>query len=357
MKTESISLRCLVESNRSSVTFSLAVCSLLLCSCLRANDLKTPNVATSRKQAAKKLANDLSSWVRIPGGKFVMGSSALKPGESRPRSDRQHTSYKHDCETPRTVTLTKDFWLKKTEVTQGEFEAVMGYNPAIPQSFASGEQYALMGEEDRKLFVFGENYPVTRVSWHEAAAFCNALSDSVGLPSCYQCSGEKRKVRCEFNKENSSTPYDCKGYRLPTEAEWEYAARAGTTTETYNGKIIHRNCYEGRKHEFGPVLEPIAWYCGNSGGRPQEVGQKQPNAWGLYDVLGNVSEWCHDIPEDKEKADIVNPWGAKYGEGRITRGGNYGSWGRRLHVSECSSIRSPDAHIPGQGFRPARTIR
>ena len=148
------------------------------------------------------------------------------------------------------------------EVTQSQFEELMGYNP----SFASNCLAC----------------PVDSVSWHEAAAYANAVATREGQSLCYSCTGSFEQVRC---RQAGSA---CNGPRLPTETEWEYAARAGTVQATYAGRIT--SCMSSDE-----VADQISWYKANSTGRPHQVGLKKPNDWGLYDVLGNVAEWT-DTP-------------------------------------------------------------
>ncbi|MFP4309678.1 MAG: SUMF1/EgtB/PvdO family nonheme iron enzyme, partial [Desulfococcaceae bacterium] len=188
-------------------------------------------------------------FAHIPAEEFTMGSPEDEPG--RYDDERQHL-----------VRLTKDFWMQTTEVTQGQWEAVMGENPSNFQNC-------------------GAECPVERVSWNDAKEFIDRLN--------------------ELDSKNR--------YRLPTEAEWEYSARAGTETALYNGPI------EILGDRNAPALDPIAWYGGNSGveyeggwdssGWPEKqyghqragthpVGLKEPNPWGLHDMIGNVWEWCSD---------------------------------------------------------------
>jgi len=161
----------------------------------------------------------------------------------------------------------------------------------------------------------GDKVPVEGVSWWDAVRFCNALSEREGLAPAY-------RVDIESIEWDASVD----GYRLPTEAEWEYACRAGTTGPRY-----------GR-------LDEIAWHRGNSDGRIHDVGGKRPNAWGLYDILGNVWEWCWDIYD----AEV-------YGSYRVLRGGGWFDehWSCRASVRRRSH---PTFQIDDVGFRIARSI-
>jgi formylglycine-generating enzyme required for sulfatase activity len=201
------------------------------------------------------------------------------------------------------VTLTRSFWMMETEITQGQFEAAMAYNPS---NFTS----------------CGTDCPVEMVNWHEFAALANALSRAEGLEECYYCEGSQAAVTCETDWANllpAVSIYDCEGYRLPTEAEWEYAARGGTTTATYNGDLATTDC------TLSSVLGPIGWYCGNASGRPHPVGEKLANDYGLQDMLGNVWEWCHDWYAAYPGGSESDPTAPPTGSSRVIRGG---SWGR-----------------------------
>ena len=161
----------------------------------------------------------------------------------------------------------------------------------------------------------GDDLPVEGVSWLDAVGFCNALSGQEGLPPAYHLDGDG--VECDAAVD---------GYRLPTEAEWEHACRSGTTSPRY-----------------GP-LDEIAWHRGNSDEQPHSVGSKQPNAWGLHDMLGNVWEWCWDIYD----AEI-------YGSYHVLRGGGWFDepWSCRASVRRRSH---PTLRIDDLGFRLARSI-
>ncbi|KFM99260.1 formylglycine-generating enzyme family protein [Bacillus clarus] len=165
---------------------------------------------------------------------------------------------------------------------------------------------------------FKENlYPVVNISWNDAITFCNLLSRKVGLKEYYSISDDGQNISC--NKESS-------GYRLPSEAEWQYACKAGTIGYTYG------------------ELDKIAWYNGNSEGQIHEVGKKEPNAWGLYDMLGNVWEWCFDLYDEQV-----------YGSYRIFRGGSWAEEARGCGAS-CRRRSHPTFCIEDLGFRLARSV-
>ncbi len=182
-------------------------------------------------------------------------------------------------------------------VTQELFEAVMGYSPST---------------------IKGPLHPVETISWKEATLFCNYLSQRAGLIPCYQ-----------FGQQAESFLFDVQanGYRLPTEAEWEYACRAGSAGIRYG------------------ELDAIAWYRANSKGSTQEVGQKQANAWGLYDMIGNVWEWCSDIYD-----------ATVYGSYRIIRGGGWYDEARGCIVTNRRRSHPVAFKIDDLGFRLARNL-
>jgi formylglycine-generating enzyme required for sulfatase activity len=258
-----------------------------------------------------------AGFVCIEAGTFMMGSPPDEQG--RNQNELQHR-----------VTLTHAFLLQATEVTQGEYAALMGSNPS---HFLS----------------CGASCPVERVTWYDAIAYANALSRAQGLPACYDASG---------GVIGGATVYDCVGYRLPTEAEWEYAARAGTNSATYQGELTgdsHNSMAPQRS------LDAIAWWKGNSGERTHPVGTREPNAWGLHDMLGNVAEWSHDWYGGFSGPE-TDPTGQASGEiadyRRVLRGGAWSFWAenvrspwRGMHAPTESDLGLPEKSGYGIGFR------
>jgi len=227
-------------------------------------------------------------FVLIPPGTFTMGSPPGEPGRD-------------DDEPPRQVTISKAFYLQTTEVTQGQWRHVMGRNPSYFKEC-------------------GDDCPVERVSWNNVMAFIRRLNAKEGTG----------------------------GYGLPTEAEWEYACRAGGRTAFSNGTITETRC----AHD--PNLDQVGWYCGNSNKQPHSVAGKPPNAWGLYDMHGNVWEWCRDFFGPVPAGPVTDPVGPADGPGRMRRGGGWFSY-----AGDCrSAFRNRDDpfyYSSDLGFRLART--
>lgn len=183
----------------------------------------------------------------------------------------------------------------------------------------------------------GDRLPISYVNWYEAVEFCNKLSTKSGFSKCYTING--KDVICDWNSN---------GWRLPTEAEWEYACKAGTTSDLYNGNILNTSC-----NQLDTILDKIGWYCGNSNNTVYPVGRKAPNKFGLYDMSGNVSEWCWDWYGAYSKANLTDPKGDGSNPWRIIRGGSY-SKEIISCISSCRTCFFPDNPFQDVGFRICR---
>jgi formylglycine-generating enzyme required for sulfatase activity len=206
--------------------------------------------------------------IKVKAGTFYMGATS----EQQNPSDDEKPAHK--------VILTRDYYIGKTEVTQALWIAVMGGNPSEFE---------------------GANKPVDNVKWDACQTFVKKLSAATG-----------------------------KKFRLPTEAEWEFAARGGNNSKHYQ--------YSG-----GHYALDVAWYSANSGGTTHEVATKQPNELGIYDMSGNVWEWCSDWKGDYSSSVQYNPTGPASGSGRVNRGGSWGSVAGRCRSS------NRDGNRPGDG--------
>jgi formylglycine-generating enzyme required for sulfatase activity len=236
-------------------------------------------------------------------------------------------------ETLHQVTITKAFFLGATEVTQAEWQSLMGKNPSNNRAC-------------------GSNCPVEEVSWYDSIAFANAASLRDGYATCYQKPGGGSYDAAAAAASQTPTwnaGLACVGYRLPTEAEWEYAARAGTTTAFYTGSVINTSCMT-----IDTNLGPAAWYCANSGMVTHPVGMKQPNAWGLYDMLGNVWEWVWDWYTPYGAA-ATDPIGAPSGMYRVNRGASWFSPSDHARAA-YRYTDTPQQVYSDTGLRIARSV-
>jgi formylglycine-generating enzyme required for sulfatase activity len=238
---------------------------------------------SSGKRAGEKKVIEIAPGVEMtfcwcPAGKFTMGS---------PKSETDRSSDENQVK----VTLSRGFWMAKTEVTQAQWQAVMGQNPSEFK---------------------GANRPVEYVSWNDAQEFLTKVNVILG------------------NSDGGKMV-------LPTEAQWECAARAGETGPYSGG-----------------ALDEVAWYYSNSESKPHPVGTKKPNAWGLHDMHGNVREWCADWYESELEGG-VDPRGAASGSGRVFRGGSWYGSAYNCRVAYRSDYYGPSLSSNDFGFRVARS--
>jgi formylglycine-generating enzyme required for sulfatase activity len=275
----------------------------------------------------------------IPPGEFTMGSP---PGESGRGADESPTTH---------VTLTHGFWLGKNLVTIGQWKNIMGHGvrEQLARHISDETLYEVEGKKqplrefmhwsrdvDPATYLANESddFPMYFVSWNDVQEFIKKVNErerAAGrLPAGY-------------------------AYDLPTEAQWEYACRAGTTGATYAGP------------NTPAVLETIAWYAGNSAtdysGRrlgptrsgPRAVGQKKPNAWGLFDMYGNIWQWCRDWYGPYPGGNVTDPTGPAKGTARVNRGGSFGS-GASSERSACRAGNPPMEPSAYRGFRLALSV-
>jgi len=253
--------------------------------------------------------------VWINPGTFTMGSS--------------DDSQDYGASPPHQVTISKGFWMGKYEVTQELYQAVTGVNPSYFHG-GSGREPAVGEVQGRR--------PVERITWYDAVEFCNKLSAMEGLTSVYTITGRSPATGYPITSATVTVNWSASGYRLPTEAEWEYACRAGTTTAYNTGNTISDN---------------TGWYLSNSNSRTHEVGKKPANAWGLYDMHGNVYEWCWDWYGTYASGAQTDPVGAASGSVRVIRGGSWGSNGQNLRSADRGSYY-PSSGSYNVGFRLLR---
>ena len=292
----------------------------------------TPKEITS-KSAGMKLA-------LIPAGTFQMGSSAADVKAAMQADSNFKEEYAKAEQPQHTVKISKPFYMGMYEVTQGEYESVMGTNPSWFSKTGGGKD-AVSGLNTSK-------FPVEMVSWFDAVEFCNKLSVQDGLQAYYTLSNVERASGSIKSATVSTTSGN--GYRLPTEAEWEYACRAGSTTLWHTGNTVATLNEAGW---WGAYVTP----AGNSEKRTNRVGQKTKNAFGLYDMHGNVWEWCFDVCDEsvygKRSGTTLDPLVTSGSEYRVLRGGSWLDYARHTRAAFRGRY-NPGIRDDYSGFRVVR---
>jgi len=268
----------------------------------------------------------------VPAGTFQQGQGPNDP-----------CSYSD--ETPFTHTLTKNLAVMATEVTRGMWADL------------KGEQSSLPTDPTNTSYGSGMDNPVQSVTWHEAILFANLLSVEQGLTRCYYKDASFTTPVVNGNHTSGSfyCDWNANGYRLPSEGEWEYFCRAGTTTPFWVAEPNFTSCSGYCSAGGLPILESAAWFCANDNGRSEPVASKLANPWGLYDVHGNVWEWCWDWYGGYPGGTATDHRGASSGSDRVFRGGG---WGGSAHYCR-SAYRSgiyPDYRFSRFGFRLCRSV-
>ena len=274
-----------------------------------------------KQKKSKQPKGSLKEMILIPKGDFLMGALPNDSNAGKAEYPRHQ------------VQISKSFWMGKYPVTQGFWEEVMGYNNSKFQ---------------------GDDHPVEKVSWFDCIQFCNQLSEKEGLQPVYHVSGAE--VSCNW---------DASGYRLPTEVEWEYAARSSGNIPTAKarpeGGTVGWDAARGEQkstlYAGSNTSDSVAWYSTNSEKSTQPVGEKEPNAFGLHDMAGNVWEWVWDIFDKnaykKRRNGITDPTGPASGKERINRGGCWYS----AESATRLSFRCGDQPYVANSFLGFRIVR
>lgn len=293
------------------------------------------------KYLNRKVKGDNSigmTMVLIPPGEYLMGSTdqqvdaSLKLAEGLHAVPDQKTV--HNAERPRhRVVLTRPYLMSATEVTVGQFKKFVDASGYLTEAEQAGASAPFRNPG----FPITDNSPASSITWNDAVAFCNWLSEQEKLAAPY---GGAFSLD---SKKWTVQPGD--GYRLPTEAQWEFACRAGTETSYFFG-------------DDEELLTTYAWYGKNAGRRTQPIGRLMPNAFGLFDMYGNVAEWCQDWYDASFYASspVEDPVGGAPGSARVVRGGHAWPFANHLARSGYRDKSMPAARLPQFGFRVSRTL-
>jgi formylglycine-generating enzyme required for sulfatase activity len=252
-----------------------------------------------------------STLVKVEGGTFIMGATKEQLPEA------------HNDEKPAHKVTLSSFLVSKFEVTQELWESVMGSNPS---------------------YFKGNRRPVDQVSWYDAVEFCNKFSEKIGLTPAYTINKDKKDLNNNNEYDQLKWLVTCdfttNGYRLPTDAEWEYLAKGGGESKSKSYE------YNGSNDVYAD-----GWFRNNSGHTTHDVGGKQPNELGLYDTRGNVSEWCWDWYGDYSSEGQTNPKGPSFGSYRVRRGGCY------VYLASDCRVTNRYYEDPGSGSGGFRLVR